>query len=62
MFTTSHGHRERGFSPVLPPLAFADITPASLRALLDEAGIERRIIVVSGCYSGQFIPALENDD
>jgi hypothetical protein len=62
LFMTSHGSQERGFSLTLWPLNFTDIAPETLRELLDASGIERRIIVVSGCYSGQFIPALENDD
>jgi hypothetical protein len=62
LFMTSHGSQERGFSLSLWPLEFTDIVPQTLRELLDTSGIQQRIIVVSSCYSGQFIPALENDD
>jgi hypothetical protein len=62
LFMTSHGSQKHGFSLSLWPLSFTDIAPETLRELLDAAGIERRVIVVSGCYSGQFIPALQNDD
>jgi hypothetical protein len=62
LFMTSHGSQEHGFSLSLWPMDFTDIAPATLRELLEASGIERRIVVVSGCYAGQFIPALENDD
>jgi len=45
----------------LPPLELSPVTPAILRKLLDDAGITWRIIVVSSCYSGTFIPALEDE-
>ncbi|MDR1164174.1 MAG: C13 family peptidase, partial [Candidatus Accumulibacter sp.] len=62
LFMTSHGSRESGFSLLLQPLNLTDISPETLRELLDASGIKRRVVVVSGCYSGQFIPALQNDD
>jgi hypothetical protein len=62
LFMSSHGSRESGFSLVLRPLNLTDISPEMLRELLDASGIKRRVVVVSGCYSGQFIPALQNDD
>lgn len=34
------------------------MTPRMLRAALDEAGIKNRVLVVSACYSGQFVPPL----
>ena len=34
----------------------------ALRELLDDAGIKWRIIVVSACYSGGFVDALEDDN
>jgi hypothetical protein len=57
LFLTSHGLVQR-FSIKLPPLGFSDITPQMLRKALDDAGIERRVVVVSACYSGSFIPEL----
>jgi hypothetical protein len=44
----------------LPPLDLAQVTPATIRTLLDEAGIKWRIIVVSACYAGGFISELED--
>jgi hypothetical protein len=34
--------------------------PDDVRRAFDEAGIRHRVIVVSACYSGGFIPALED--
>jgi hypothetical protein len=58
LFLTSHGRKdvfavERPGG--LPP---DDLTPASLRGMLDRSGIKNRVIVLSACHSGSFIPAL----
>ena len=58
LFLTSHGSEDHRFSIQLPPLEFSDITPDMLRKALDDSGIKRRVVVVSACYSGGFIPAL----
>jgi hypothetical protein len=44
------------------PYQFDAITPAMLRAALDEAGIRHRVVVLSACFAGGFIPALEGPD
>jgi hypothetical protein len=45
----------------MPPLELAPVTPAVLRALLDEAGIRWRIVVVAACHAGPFADALANE-
>ncbi len=45
----------------LPPLELAPLTAPALRSLLDAPGIKWRIVVVSACYSGGFIDALQDD-
>ena len=57
------GPAERGgmLGVAMPPLELAPVTPAVLRALLDEAGIRWRIVVVSACHAGAFAEALAND-
>ncbi|GHU13666.1 hypothetical protein AGMMS50225_24080 [Betaproteobacteria bacterium] len=60
LFLTSHGSREPLFSISLWPFRFTDLSPQMLRQALDNAGIQRRVIVVSSCYSGGFIPALQD--
>jgi len=62
LFLTSHGSKDGRFTLSLPPLRLNDLTPTELKAMLDEAGIRNRVIVVSSCYSGAFIEALRDDD
>jgi hypothetical protein len=38
------------------------LTPEQLRDALDDAGIRNRVLVVSACYSGGFLPALRDPD
>jgi len=61
LFLTSHGFSDHRFSIKLSPLGFSDLTPQMLANALDDSGIKRRVIVVSACYSGGFIPALADD-
>jgi hypothetical protein len=57
LFITSHG--ERGKVAVqMPGISTRQLTPGSLKDMLDRAGIARRVIVVSACHAGSFIPAL----
>src|SRR5262245_49973125 len=57
LFLTSHG--EKGVLSVrMPGLALAQLRPQALEKMLDRSGIQRRVIVVSSCHSGSFIPAL----
>jgi hypothetical protein len=60
LFLTSHGSKDHRFSLEFYPMAFHELTPPRLRQLLDEAGIKRRVLVVSACYSGGFIDALKD--
>jgi Peptidase C13 family len=61
LFLTSHG-TEGLVSVMFPRFALNEITPATLRASLDRSGIKNRVLVISACHSGSFIPALANDD
>lgn len=61
LYLASHGTREHTLEIALPPLDLVQLTPGTLRTLLDEAGIRWRIIVVSACYSGAYIDALEDE-
>lgn len=40
---------------------FGVLTPARLASLLDELGIRKRLLILSACYSGLFLPALWSD-
>jgi hypothetical protein len=62
LFLTSHGARDHRLLMDAQDSAHGDITPQFLRQALDDAGIARRVVVVSACYSGGFIPALQDDN
>ena len=58
---TSHGSPEDGVAITNGHLADDDLSPEDLRKALDEAGIRWRIVIVSACYAGIFVPALKSD-
>jgi hypothetical protein len=57
LFLTSHGQKDL-FVVEIPGLGADDLTPGRLKAMLDRSGIRNRVIVLSACHSGSFIPAL----
>jgi hypothetical protein len=61
VYLASHGRRDHSLDVALPPLQLAQLTPAALHAMLDDAGIKWRIIVVSACYSGAFVDEFDDD-
>lgn len=60
LFLTSHGSKDY-LATDFWPLQHNDLSAAELRAMLDEAGVGWRVIVVSACYSGSFIDELRSD-
>ena len=62
LFLTSHGSQDHHFTLRFGSLRFNVLDPRHLRAMIDEAGIKRRVIVVSGCYSGGYIAALKDEN
>jgi hypothetical protein len=62
LFLTSHGADTGELSVELGELGLNPLRPPALRAALDAAGIRWRVVVVSSCYSGQFITALEGPE
>ncbi len=62
LFVTSHGSEDHQIELNYWPLELAGITPEWLRQTLDDTGIRHRVIVLSACYSGGFIPVLETPD
>jgi len=61
LYLTSHGTRDHKLAVEFPPLQLDALAPATLKEMLDAAGIKWRIIVVSACYSGGFIEPLKDD-
>lgn len=58
LFMTSHGSPTHEFALRLAPLPLNQITPVTLARALAQAGIQRRVILVSACYSGGYLDAL----
>ncbi len=60
LFVTTHGTEDHSLYFQVDDKEEDFISPQDLRAALDDAGIDNRIIVLSACYSGGFIPALRS--
>jgi Peptidase C13 family len=59
LFITSHGSQNI-VSVDFPYFDFNQMTPGTLSQALSNSGIKNRIIIISACHSGSFIPALQN--
>lgn len=62
LYVTTHGSRGHALTVRLEDHFDAELTPAQLRAALDDAGIRNRVLIVSACFSGGFVPALASPD
>lgn len=60
LFMTSHGAETGELVVDFGELGLNDLRPEELRAMLERAGIGWRVLVVSACYSGAFVPALQD--
>lgn len=60
-FATTHGDPRLGLVYRDGSNAVGMIAPKKLATLLDDLKIERRLIIISACYSGIFVPALNSD-
>lgn len=61
LLMTSHG-QPSGFGLRLPNDIKSELTPRLIAATLDREGIKNRIVIISACFSGAFVPPLANDD
>lgn len=57
----SHGGEDGDFALNAPGILLPDLMPADFRAMLDDADISRMVMVLSACYSGQWIDSLATD-
>jgi peptidase C13-like protein len=60
LLMTSHGERT-GFALQLPD-GPTELTPAQVTSALDSEGIKNRVVIVSACFAGIFVPPLQNDN
>lgn len=61
LYMTSHGLPQQ-FELENAPIDLAYVEPTWLRDTLDKAGIRWRVIVISSCFSGSFVSALQNEN
>lgn len=61
LYTTSHGD-EMGLAYHYGDSGYGVLAPVGLRDALAEAGIARRVLILSACYSGVFVPVLASPD
>lgn len=61
LYTTSHG-MDLGLAYHYGDSGYGILSPARLKAALEEAGIGRRVLILSACYSGVFVPVLASPD
>ena len=61
LLMTSHGD-DHGFALQLPGNIVSELTPQEVATTLDTEGIKNRVVIVSACYAGIFVPPLANDD
>jgi hypothetical protein len=62
LYTTSHGAPQIGIAYKDGENGYGMIAPPRLANMLDELGIKRRLVIISACYSGQFVVALANPE
>jgi hypothetical protein len=60
LLLTSHGEKT-GFALELPE-GTTELTPQQVASTLDGEGIKNRVVIVSACYAGIFVPPLANDN
>lgn len=62
LFTTSHGAPEYGLAFNDGENGYGMITPQRLKEMIDGFGIKRRMLLISACYSGIFVPMFNDAD
>ena len=58
LFMTSHGDR-KGVALQLPN-KIVDLTPQDVATAFKQEGIKNRVVIVAACFSGIFVPPLQN--
>jgi hypothetical protein len=61
LYVSSHGSDKHELVVDFRPLRFSPVTPDTLHAALEEAGIRWKVVIVSACYSGGFMEKLKDE-
>jgi hypothetical protein len=59
LYVTSHGNKGQ-LSVSISRFGFNDLTPERLAGMLENSGLKNRVVILSACHSGSFLPALED--
>ncbi|MCU0882239.1 MAG: C13 family peptidase [Hyphomonadaceae bacterium] len=60
VYLTAHGHFSTGLAYLDGTRARGNIGPQRLAAMLNDLPVRNRLIIISACYSGVFVPVLSN--
>jgi hypothetical protein len=58
LYVTAHGRAPQGIGFVQDRMFEMEMAPGHLKGFLDDAGFENRLLIISACHSGIFVPAL----
>ncbi len=58
VYLTSHGGPDASIAMDAPYIEFAPMTATDLATAMDAAGYRRRIVILSACFAGSWVPAL----
>jgi hypothetical protein len=62
LFTTSHGDPNVGIVYRDESNGMGLIAPMRMAEMLNDLGFQKRMVIISACFSGVFVPKLENDN
>jgi hypothetical protein len=62
LYITSHGGQNGEISTDLVDTELMDVDARKVGKVLKESGFRWKVIIVSACYSGSFIPVMKDDD
>lgn len=62
LYATSHGGKDASMASAHWPLTVGPLTAVDLAQMIKDAGIRTRVVVISACYSGSWLGALQADD
>lgn len=61
LFATTHGHPQAGLVWREAGGVRGAVPPAALAGMLGGAGLSNRLVILSACYAGVFVPALRGE-